>query len=110
VSLFDGKSTVPERKYISSDSPPKSPRVRPVRSVESTVDDEGRTVEEMRRMIRKVLNDNLQQVQEVRLLFLVDCSLKQLHQSLTIRHCFHSNSTTLMNSTVNALRKTCSQD
>jgi hypothetical protein len=66
VSLFDGKSTVPERKYIPSDSPPKSPRIRPARSVESTVNDEGRPVEEMRRIIRKVLNDNLSQVQEVR--------------------------------------------
>ena len=65
VSLFDdGKSTVPERKYIPSDSPPKSPRLRSVRSVEKTVHDEGRTVQEMRRVIRRVLNDNLSQVQE----------------------------------------------
>ena len=65
MSLFDGKSTVPERKYIPSDSPPKSPRIRPVRTVEKTGNDKGRTVEEMRRVIRRVLNDNLSQVQEV---------------------------------------------
>ena len=68
MSLFDGKSTIPERKYIPSDSPPKSPRIRPARSVESTVDGEGRSVEEMRRIIRKVLIDNLPQVQEVRII------------------------------------------
>ena len=66
MSLFDGKSTIPERKYIPGDSPPKSPHIRPVRSVESTVDGEGRSVEEMRRIIRKILIENLPQVQEVR--------------------------------------------
>ncbi|XP_028399843.1 EF-hand calcium-binding domain-containing protein 6-like [Dendronephthya gigantea] len=64
VSLFDGKSTLPERKFIQSDSPPKSPRFRPVKSVGSTKDGEGRSVEEMRRIIKRILNDNLPQIQE----------------------------------------------
>ena len=71
-SLFD-KSTIADRKeplppLPEADSPPLSPRkrVRPIKTVESFDSQEGRSVGELRVLIKRTLQENYPAFEEVR--------------------------------------------
>ena len=65
-SLVDRKETLPPLPEI--DSPPMSPRkqLRPIKTKDSYDSQDGRSVEELKSVIKKVLQNNFQAFEEVR--------------------------------------------
>lgn len=72
-SLFDRSSVVDRKESLPPlpeiDSPPMSPKkqLRPIKTMDSYNSQEGRGVEELRALIKKVLQNNYQAFEEVRL-------------------------------------------
>ena len=74
---MDRKETLPPLPEM--DSPPMSPRksLRPIKTVDSYDSQEGRSVEELKTIIKRILQNNFQAFEEVRSVIKINFALVQ---------------------------------